>query len=123
MELFNNLPDIIFMIFILILVLAIILNYMIINNLNREIKEHSKMNYHKYNYYPKTNYNKDIEKLRFEKFKNEKIENLIYETTNNYKNLDNPNYNPNITNKINNPVHVFRNNDISKWDIKMSSNN
>jgi hypothetical protein len=50
----------------------------------------------------------------------------IYETTDIYKDLDNPNYIFKYDISINNNLNktkVFKNDNISKWNIKMSSNN
>jgi len=130
--LFVDITNYVFIVFILIFFIGIVLNTIIINNKKQLIEQQIQSMRYSEDYCPKTKYNiisnqndNDIRKIKFENFENAKIENLIYETTNYYKQLDDPNYSPNILNSIQeqNPVNIFRNNDISKWDIKMSSNN
>jgi hypothetical protein len=120
----------VFFVFILIFCIGIVLNYIIYYNRKQLIQQRIQSIYHSENYCPKTKYNiisnqndNDISKIKFENYENQKIDDLIYETTDLYKELDDPNYSPNLLNRINNPVNIFRNNDISKWNIKMSSNN
>lgn len=125
-----ELTNCVFFVFILIFLIGIVLNYIIYFNRKQLIEQQIQSIYHSENYCPKTKYNiisnqndNNIRKIQFENYENAKIDHLIYETTNIYKNLDDPNYSPILLDKINNPVNIFRNNDISKWNIKMSSNN
>lgn len=111
----------------MIFIIGILLNYIIIYNRKQLIQQQSKSIIYSEDYCPKTKYNiisnqneKDIDKIKFESF-----DNNIYETTNIYKGLDDPNFVPDLqynTDYINN-VNIFKNNNIAKWDIKMSSNN
>jgi len=126
----ENINNCVFFVFILIFFIGILLNYILIYNRRQFIQQQSQSKIYSEDYCPKTKYNiisnqndNDITKIKFENFENAKITNLIYETTDIYKELDDPNYHPDISNKINSPVNIFRNNDIAKWDIKMSSNN